>query len=106
MTLVVALAAAFAPCALAFQDAPSCPMKGCDAVQHAALNRPCCCSPSAPATPAGTAPMIRVTASDGVLSAPSSGAVASMIPATLAREGAADPPLHVPLFLLHASLLI
>jgi len=105
MILLAVFASALAPCAPA-APRPSCPMGGCDDTPGGMLTAPCCCAPLGVPAADGEKPMLKTAAA----AAPALSAVvaaespAEGVPATL--QGPAPVISHVPLFLLHASLLM
>jgi len=112
--LVMALAmivTSLAPCFAAIPDARgSCPMAACPGAGGESFRAlsPCCCSGS-PFTPASeSSPLLHsssasVSAPDGTAAAAAGAMRVSLAPAGGDSPGAVDP---VPLYLLHASLLI
>ena len=97
------------PCLPALAAYESCRMPGCESRQEQTLTAPDCCCGVANA-PAVTAGPVMVLSKDK--------SAASAFPATLTlgeagagsrfapQDAAVQPPAHVPLFLLHSSLLI
>ena len=104
MILLAVAASALAPCAPAAASRP-CPMGGCDDAPGGTLTAPCCCAPSG--VPAGDAskPMLKTAeAVPAAFCAVTTGSPADGVPAPCPWP---DPVVsHVPLFLLHASLLM
>lgn len=89
------------------QTKAACPMGDCAGAPPGALQAPSCCCPpagTAPAAPAGK-PAVNETAGDAAAAT----AIRASLPSHLAGtdRGTVDPPRDlVPLYLLHASLLI
>jgi hypothetical protein len=102
--VVAVLAMAAAPCAPAWAGGPACPMAGCDDAPVGAIGPPCCCAPSGVPAEAG---------SSGALAGPAPATHAPAPAASISHDAHpqaagdtfAEPALHVPLFLLHGSLL-
>jgi hypothetical protein len=100
------LLTAAAPCLTPIDGSPACPMEHCDRAPAGALQAPsCCCAPAgAPASPSRAPAVIEALTlvAHPALAAP-------MLAATSAPSHAttlAPPPDPIPLYLLHATLLI
>jgi len=106
--LLVALISAATPCLAAIPDARiPCTMAGCGDTQGASLDsvRPCCCASPAVPSSAGAAGILRTPVPTSILESPSI-PVDTAAPIAALPGGDPGPAAHVPLFLLHASLLI